>query len=125
MAEQRPADTRGSGHSSRGGRSLPAVAAVSAGASGSTTSARQSFRPRAATEPAFPSRDTATRATYRHLLMRGLEPGEASNLTAFLCGIHVGDQHWQLTEVNRLLFLRELARAGSWGAEDGAARTTH
>lgn len=121
MAEQRPADTRGSGHPSRGGRSLPAVAAVSAGASGSTTSTRPAFRPRTATEPAFPSRDTATRATYRHLLMRGLAPDEASNLTAFLCGIHVGDQHWQLAEVNRLLFLRELARTGSWGANDGAA----
>jgi hypothetical protein len=57
--------------------------------------------------------------------MRGLAPDEASNLTAFLCGIHVGAQHWQLTEVNRLLFLRQLVRTGSWGAEDGAAGSSH
>ncbi len=53
-----------------------------------------------------------TRATYRGLLLRGFAPDEAANLTAFLSGIHVGEQPWRLSEVNQLLFLRELSRAG-------------
>jgi hypothetical protein len=54
------------------------------------------------------------------LLLRGLAPEEAANLTAFLCGIHVGSQPWKLDEVNRLLFLRELQNAGRFGFHDGA-----
>lgn len=61
-----------------------------------------------------------TRATYRTLLLRGLAPEEAANLTAFLCGIHIGSQPWKLDEVNRLLFLRELQNAGRFGLNDGA-----
>jgi hypothetical protein len=61
-----------------------------------------------------------TRATYRSLLLKGLAPDEAANLTAFLCGIHVGAQHWKLPEVNRLLFLRELELSGRFGSDDGA-----
>lgn len=62
----------------------------------------------------------ATRDTYRALLLRGLNPGEAANLTAFLCGINVGQgRPWRLADVDRLLFLRELCRAGRIGADDG------
>ena len=32
-----------------------------------------------------------TRATYRNLLLRGLAPDEAANLTAYLAGIAVGE----------------------------------
>ncbi len=53
-----------------------------------------------------------TKATYRGLLLRGLAPDEAANLTAYLIGLHVGDVHWKLSEVNQLLFLRELNRSG-------------
>jgi hypothetical protein len=59
------------------------------------------------------------------LLLKGLKPDEAANLTAFLCGIEVGDLHWKIIEVNRLLFLRRLAQSGSWGALDGARRRPH
>lgn len=69
--------------------------------------------------------DTATLATYRLLLSKGFTSEAAANLTAFVCGIQVGDVHWQLIEVNRLLFLRRLARTGSWGALDGAPGQTH
>jgi hypothetical protein len=51
--------------------------------------------------------------------MRGLAPEEAANLTAFLCGIHVGSQPWRLDEINRVLFLRELQDAGRFGFHDG------
>ncbi|MEA2536803.1 MAG: hypothetical protein QOF11_1037 [Chloroflexota bacterium] len=70
-------------------------------------------------EPALPARDMATRATYRQLLLKGLLPEEAANLTAFLCGLHVGSGRWTLAEVNRLLFLRRLAQTGSWGNANG------
>jgi hypothetical protein len=53
------------------------------------------------------------------LILRGLAPTEAANLTAFLCGIHVGEATWSIHEVNRLLFLRELNRTGRFGSEDG------
>jgi hypothetical protein len=64
-----------------------------------------------------------TRITFRSLLLRGLAPDEAANLTAFLCGIPVGAQRWKLVEVNRLLFLRELREAGRFGDDDGASPT--
>jgi hypothetical protein len=117
--EQRTGGTRGPGLPSRAVASLPERAAVSAAGSGSVVSTSRAIRT-TSPEPAFPLRDTATLATYRMLLMKGLNPDEAANLTAFLCGIHVGDLHWKLIEVNRLLFLRRLARTGSWGASDGA-----
>jgi hypothetical protein len=82
-------------------------------ASGSPTDTRNDRR----TSPSV-SRP-ATRATYRTLLLKGLAPDEAANLTAFLCGIHVGTQHWKLAEVNRLLFLRELRDGGRFGGDDG------
>ena len=63
---------------------------------------------------------TATRETYRGLLLRGLSPGEAANLTAFLNGIHVtAGRPWRLADIDRLLFLRELCRTGRVGADDG------
>jgi hypothetical protein len=66
-----------------------------------------------------------TRSTYRMLILRGLTPTEAADLTAFMCGIPVGDVHWSLQQVNRLLFLRELARDGRFGAVDGEALRPH
>jgi len=70
------------------------------------------------TEPAMPTAEPATRSTYRTLLLKGLAPEEASNLTAFLCGIPVG-QDWKLKEINQLLFLRELNRTGRFAEIDG------
>jgi hypothetical protein len=59
-----------------------------------------------------PTPELPTRATYRSLIIRGLAPDEAANLTAWLAGIEVGDGHWTLRQVNQLLFLREMNRAG-------------
>ena len=61
-----------------------------------------------------------TRTTYRTLLLRGLAPDEASNLTAYMCGIPVGTQHWEIREINKLLFLRQLNDSGRFGPNDGA-----
>ena len=115
MAGQaRSRGTRASGRTPRGASSWPAVAAASAVASGSAT---------ASPTVSNPASDPRTRATYRMLIFRGLAPTEAANLTAFLCGIPVGDAHWSITEVNRLLFLRELNRTGRFGSEDGGTPT--
>lgn len=65
-------------------------------------------------------RPAATRETYRALLVRGLSPGEAANLTAYLLGIEIGmGRPWRLADIDRLLFLRELCRTGRIGADDG------
>lgn len=66
-----------------------------------------------------------TGSTYRMLLMRGLTPEEAANLTAFACGIPTAEVHWSLRQVNQLLFLRELARSGRFGALDGGTVRPH
>jgi hypothetical protein len=57
-------------------------------------------------------------ATYRQLVTRGLDPNEAANLTAFLNGLAIGPQPWEISEVSNLLFLRELVRAGRFGLDD-------
>ena len=46
--------------------------------------------------------------------MKGLDADEAANITAFLHGIPVGEHHWSLREINRLLFLREMAHRAGW-----------
>jgi hypothetical protein len=72
-----------------------------------------------AATPTLPARPT--RSTYRMLLMRGLAPDEAANLTAYMSGIPVAEASWTLAQVNRLLFLRELQRSGRFGERDGIA----
>ena len=42
-----------------------------------------------------------------------------------LDGIPVADVHWSLRQVNQLLFLRELARTGRFGAADGGTPDPH
>jgi len=117
MAGQARRGTRAQGRSSRGARSWPVTAAVSAGVSGSAI-ATTTEAPGPDTGPALP-----TRATYRNLILRGLAPDEAANLTAFIAGIQVGESHWTLRQVNQLLFLRQLQRTGRFGT--GPEPTTH
>jgi hypothetical protein len=69
-----------------------------------------------------PSRGQTTRAIYRLLVLRGLAPDEAANLIAYVCGLPVDAGLWTLPEIDRLLFLQALARAGRWGARDGVPR---
>jgi hypothetical protein len=113
MAGQGRRGTRAHGRSLRAASSLVAVATAAGNGSETkqTGSADQTMR-------------SGTRATYRTLLMRGLAPEEAANLTAYLCGIHVGSQPWKLDEVNRILFLRELQGTGRFGIDDGAEPTS-
>jgi hypothetical protein len=96
------------------GASVRAPAAISAAGSAA------SITPAISTPPSDPAHRPATRTIYRGLLLRGLRPGEAANLTAFLCGIPVRDHRWKLDEVNRLLFLRELEASGRFSLVDGS-----
>ena len=76
--------------------------------------------------PMLPTPDAsqAPYRTYRALLRKGLTIAEASNLTAYLCGIPLNDVQWSIAQVNKLLFVRELHRAGRIG-EDGVSPPLH
>ena len=55
------------------------------------------------------------RATFRHLQMKGLTPGEAASLTAFICGLPTSDLRWSLGQINQMLFLQRLYQLGRFG----------
>lgn len=105
MAGRTRRASRASGRAERS--AWPAAAAVSGAASGGTPS-----NPTATPRSAQARRTILTGPTYRRLVQGGLAPAEAANLTAFLCGLPIGAAPWRLREVNQLLFLRELHRAG-------------
>ena len=113
MAGQARRGTRGQGRSSRAASSWPVLAVASVAVSGSDTGA-----PPISQVPEA-QRSQTTRATYRHLLLKGMEPEEAANLTAFIAGIPVGEAHWTLKQINELLFLRRMAETGRFGGHDG------
>ena len=118
---------RGRERSPRRGSSSPS-AALSGAAAGRITAPTSSPRRATTTRPASqatPEEQLITRSTYRLLLMRGLAPDEAANVTAFLCGIPVADVHWSLRQVNDLLFLRAMARTGRFGPSDGDPPRPH
>jgi hypothetical protein len=54
--------------------------------------------------------EASLKATYRALLARGLEAGEAANLTAFLHGLPSVGFHWTLPEVEAIV-RRRIAHA--------------
>ena len=63
--------------------------------------------------PAQPTGTTQRPATaYRQLMMRGLAPGDAANITAVMRGIPIGETPWTVREINHLLFLRAMREAG-------------
>ena len=124
MAERRRSGARATGAPSPDVASWPAAEADSEVESGSSTSAvLKPLETRPKQAPMNP--DLATRATYRLLLLKGLAPDEAASLTAYLCGLPVGEARWTVGEINRLLFLRELSRTGRWGLDDGGSRRLH
>src|SRR3954451_7655226 len=99
---------------SRAVSSWPVLAAASVPASGSATAITS---PEASPDstPELP-----TRATYRNLIIRGLAPDEAANLTAWLAGIGLGESQWTLRQINELLFLREMNRSGHFAEPSDA-----
>jgi hypothetical protein len=69
-------------------------------------------------------RQVEIRATYRALLARGLEPGEAANVTAFLHGLASENLHWSVREVEALVVQRDRRAATGPNAKDGPALPT-
>jgi hypothetical protein len=57
-------------------------------------------------EPLDASIGRSLKATYRALLARGLEAGEAANLTAFLHGLPSAGFRWTLAEIEAILHRR-------------------
>jgi hypothetical protein len=113
MAGQARRGTRGQGRSSHDDSSWPVLAAASAAVSGSVI-ATTTPEPTPETQ-----RSLATRSTYRHLLLKGMAPEEAANLTAYMAGIPVGEARWTLKQINQLLFLRQMQQTGRFGGTDG------
>ena len=64
----------------------------------------------------------APRATIWLLQLKGLTPGEAASLTAFMCGLPTTDLRWSPGQINQLLFLQRLYQLGHFGIEE-AERT--
>jgi hypothetical protein len=63
------------------------------------------------------------RAIYRALLVRGLEPGEAANLTAYLAGLPVGGVHWTIPEIEAIVRRRTAKHEPSSDPDDGPGPT--
>lgn len=121
MAGQAQRGSRGHGRSSRPDSSLPRGEAASAPGRGvAPTRTSPKRKAQAAATPA-----PATRPVYRLLLMKGLTPTEAANMTAFICGLSTTDARWSLKQVNQLLFLRAMQQAGRFGGSDGAKKRPH
>jgi hypothetical protein len=94
------------------------LVAASAAGSGSVIATSSLTPPTPPTITPAADPELITRATYRSLLIRGLAPDEAANLTAFLAGLTIGESRWTLPQVNQLLFLREMRRGGRFGETD-------
>jgi hypothetical protein len=58
-----------------------------------------------------PAEAVQPRAIYRALLVRGLEPSEAANVTAFLAGLPSAGLHWTIPEVEAILRRRAEVQA--------------
>lgn len=67
-------------------------------------------------EPSDLGVETSLKATYRALLARGLDAGEAANLTAFLHGLPSAGFHWTLPEIEAIVRRRLAHAAGLRGA---------
>ena len=65
--------------------------------------------------------EASLKVTYRALLARGLEAGEAANLTAFLHGLPSNGFHWTMPEVEAIL-ARRLEHAADVRAAEPARR---
>jgi hypothetical protein len=60
--------------------------------------------------------EASLKSTYRALLARGLDPGEAANLTAFLHGLPSTGFHWTLPEIEAIVRRRLQHAAGARAA---------
>ena len=121
MADHAARGSRGHGRSSRPVSTPTRVETVPAAGPASTSNPSQ---PQPTTERAATDAP-GTRAVYRLLLMKGMAPAEAANLTAYICGLPAADVHWSLKQINQLLFLRAMRQAGRFDDVDGGRARPH
>jgi hypothetical protein len=69
-------------------------------------------------QPDFLPRLLATQASYRFLVSSGLTGVEAAGVIAYVTGIGAGTGRWSLSQVNRMLFLRNLYTGTAWGQDE-------
>ena len=65
--------------------------------------------------PDFLPRQLETGAAYKSLLRGGLSGQDAAALIGFVVGLPPCEPRWSLSQVNALLFLRELYSNSDWG----------
>jgi len=56
-----------------------------------------------------------TQAAYRLLITSGFSGADAAGLIGYVVGLHTCNSRWSLSQVNRLLFLRNLYTNTDWG----------
>ncbi len=125
MADQAQRGPRRHEPSSRLDSPLGRAAAASAGGPGSGLTAAPPGSPIEAGRPGTGIPTLTPQATFWHLQRKGLTPGEAANLTAFMCGLPTSDLRWSLVQINHLLFLQRLYQLGRFGIGEGERIRPH
>lgn len=65
--------------------------------------------------PDMAPRMLQTKSAYRSLITSGFSGPDAAGLIGYVLGLPACDSRWSLTQINRLLFLRELYTNSDWG----------
>lgn len=68
--------------------------------------------------PDITPRAIRTQAAYRLLVTSGFSGADAAGLISFVVGLPQGNSRWSLSQVNRLLFLRDLYANTDWGRDE-------
>jgi hypothetical protein len=66
----------------------------------------------AASQPTASDQVATIDSSYRLLMIRGLSSAEASNVVAYVTGLHAAEQGWALHEIKGLLALRSFVTDG-------------
>jgi hypothetical protein len=74
--------------------------------------------PAKALAPDLAPRELRTQATYRILVTKGIASADAAALIGYAVGLKPCKSRWNLKEINRLLFLRNLYANTAWGESE-------
>jgi hypothetical protein len=65
--------------------------------------------------PDLAPREIRTQAAYRRLVADGIHSADAAALIGYVVGLSPRESRWNLKQINRLLFLRNLYLDTKWG----------
>jgi enoyl-CoA hydratase/carnithine racemase len=68
--------------------------------------------------PDLAPRELRTQAAYRMLITNGIAGAEAAALIGYVVGLAPAASRWNLSQINRLLFLRDLYSNTEWGESE-------